>query len=200
MSGNKRMSDSVLPHDPLGAFCRDNHVARRGYGRGPLRGLTFAAKDLFHIKGAVTGFGSPEWLRSHAPSTHTARAVKLLLDAGADMIAKAHCDELCYSLTGENVHYGPPRNVNAAGRITGGSSSGSAAAVAGGLIIGGRTFSMLTILAGLEGDWIGLLGWLAADGPWILLALSFILGLGRGHSRRDDRPRRWRLFILNPTP
>jgi amidase len=128
------MAVSDVPHDPLGAFCRDNHVARRGYGKGPLTGLTFAAKDLFHIKGVATGFGSPEWLRSHAPATHTARAVKLLLDAGADMVAKAHCDELCYSLTGENAHYGPPRNVNAPGRITGGSSSGSAAAVAGGLV------------------------------------------------------------------
>jgi amidase len=128
------MSLVVPPNDPLGAFCRDNHVACHGRGRGPLRGLTFAVKDLFHIKGARTGFGHPDWLRTHAPEQRTARAVKLLLDAGANMVAKAHCDELCYSLTGENVHYGTPVNINAPGRIPGGSSNGSAAAVAGGLV------------------------------------------------------------------
>ena len=81
-----------------------------------------------------TGFGQPTWLQSHPPPKETARAVELLLDAGADMVAKAHCDELCYSLTGENVHYGTPKNVNAPGRVPGGSSNGSAAAVAGGLV------------------------------------------------------------------
>jgi amidase len=57
-----------------------------------------------------------------------------VLAAGADMIGKTHCDELCYSLTGENVHYGTPVNVNAPGRVPGGSSNGSAAAVAGDLV------------------------------------------------------------------
>ena len=60
--------------------------------------------------------------------------MQALLDAGADMAGRTHCDELCYSLTGENVHYGAPVNVNAPGRIPGGSSNGSAAAVAGGLV------------------------------------------------------------------
>ena len=50
------------------------------------------------------------------------------------MVGRTHCDELCYSLTGENVHYGAPVNVNAPGRIPGGSSNGSAAAVAGKLV------------------------------------------------------------------
>ena len=128
------MPDWSAPHDPLGAFCRDNHAERKAYARGTLSGLTFAAKDAFHIKGVRTGFGQPEWLRTHPPATVTARAVELLLEAGADMIAKAHCDELCYSLTGENAHYGTPENVNAPGRVPGGSSNGSAAAVAGGLV------------------------------------------------------------------
>ena len=57
-----------------------------------------------------------------------------LLDAGADLAGKTHCDELCYSLTGENVHFGTPLNVNAPGRMPGGSSNGSAAAVAGALV------------------------------------------------------------------
>lgn len=128
------MPDWSPPHDPLGAFCRENHAARKGHAQGPLSGFTFAAKDAFHIEGVRTGFGQPDWLRTHPPATVTARAVALLLEAGADMIAKTHCDELCYSLTGENAHYGTPENVNAPGRVPGGSSNGSAAAVAGGLV------------------------------------------------------------------
>ena len=124
----------TLPNDPLGAFCRHNHVALAGSGKGPLAGLTFAVKDLFHIKGHRTGFGHPDWLRTHPPAKRTAEAVKRLLAAGADMVGRTHCDELCYSLTGENVHYGAPVNVNAPGRIPGGSSNGSAAAVAGKLV------------------------------------------------------------------
>ena len=123
-----------LPNDPLGAFCRDNHIALKGAGSGPLAGLTFAAKDAFEIAGARTGFGQPDWLRTHPPASETAQAVQRLLDAGADLVGKTHCDELCYSLTGENVHYGTPQNVNAPGRIPGGSSNGSAAAVAGALV------------------------------------------------------------------
>jgi len=128
------MTDWTAPNDPLGAFCRENHASLQGSGSGPLAGTTFAAKDAFDIAGVRTGFGQPDWLRAHEPARQTARAVQLLLAAGADMVAKTHCDELCYSLTGENVHYGTPVNVNAPGRVPGGSSNGSAAAVAGGLV------------------------------------------------------------------
>jgi amidase len=124
----------AFPDDPLGAFCRHNHVALAGSGRGPLAGLTFAVKDLFDIKGHTTGFGHPDWAATHPKAKCTAQAVKLLLAAGADMVGRTHCDELCYSLTGENIHYGAPVNVNAPGRIVGGSSNGSAAAVAGKLV------------------------------------------------------------------
>lgn len=123
-----------LPDDPLGAFCRHNHIALRGSGKGPLAGLTFGVKDLFHVEGARTGFGHPDWLRTHAPATETAEAVQQLLDAGADMVGKTHTDELAYSLTGENVHYGTPINPHDARRIPGGSSNGSVSAVAGGLV------------------------------------------------------------------
>jgi amidase len=119
------------PDDPLGAFCRHNHVALAGSGSGALAGLSFAAKDLFHIEGHRTGFGHPDWLRTHPDQPRTAVAIERLLTAGANMVGRTHCDELCYSLTGENVHYGAPVNVGAPGRIPGGSSNGSAAAVAG---------------------------------------------------------------------
>jgi amidase len=127
------MSASI-PNDPLGAFCRENHIAVKGAASGPLAGLTFAAKDVFNIAGARTGFGQPDWLRTHDPAAETAEAVTRVLAAGADLSGKTHCDELCYSLTGENVHFGTPVNVNAPGRVTGGSSNGSAAAVAGELV------------------------------------------------------------------
>jgi amidase len=123
-----------IPDDPLGAFCRHTHVALKGAGRGPLAGLTFGVKDIYDIAGHRTGFGSPEWLATHAPAARTAPVVEQLLAAGADMAGKTQTDELTYSLNGENAHYGTPVNVNAPGRIPGGSSSGSAAAVAGGLV------------------------------------------------------------------
>src|ERR1044071_395597 len=128
------MTTGTAPNDPLGSFCRENHASLIGSAAGPLAGLTFAVKDAFHIEGARTGFGQPDWLRTHPPARETATAVKQLLAAGADMVGKTHCDELCYSLTGENVHFGTPVNVNAPGRGPGGSSNGSAAAVAGGLV------------------------------------------------------------------
>ncbi len=122
------------PNDPINAFCHRNHAALSGAAHGPLAGLTFAVKDCFHIAGVPTGFGQPDWLASQPVPKATANVVQHLLAAGASMTAKAHCDELCYSLTGENVHHGTPANVNAPGRIPGGSSNGSAAAVAGGLV------------------------------------------------------------------
>ena len=120
--------------DPVGAFCRHNHVALKGAEEGPLAGLAFGAKDVFHIAGVRTGFGHPAWLATHEPPLETAVAVQRLLDAGADLAGKTHTDELAYSLTGENVHYGTPINVRAPDRIPGGSSNGSAAAVAAGLV------------------------------------------------------------------
>ena len=120
--------------DAIGAFCRDNHVALKGADDGPLSGLTFGAKDVFHIAGTPTGFGHPAWLATHDPPAETAAAVERLLDAGADLAGKTHTDEMAYSLTGENVHYGTPVNLRAPDRIPGGSSNGSAAAVTAGLV------------------------------------------------------------------
>lgn len=128
------MTSATIPNDPLGAFCRENHTTVSGSGKGPLAGLTFAAKDAFEVAGARTGFGQPDWLSTHEVASESAEAVSRVLAAGANLAGKTHCDELCYSLTGENVHYGTPINVNAPGRVPGGSSNGSAAAVAGSLV------------------------------------------------------------------
>jgi amidase len=125
---------SILDRDPLGAFCRHTHVELKGAAAGPLAGLTFGLKDIFDVAGHKTGFGSPDWLHTHeAAKTHSAVA-KRLLDAGAHLVGKTHTEEMAFSLTGENAHYGTPVNPAAPGRVPGGSSSGSAAAVAGGLV------------------------------------------------------------------
>ena len=145
------------PDDPLGAFCRENHVALPGADGGSLSGLTFAAKDVFDIAGHRTGFGNPDWLRTHPPATGTAPAVQRLLDAGADMVGKTLTDELTYSLSGQNAHYGTPVNPAAPGRIPGGSSNGSASAVAGGL----ADFALGTDCGGsvrLPASYCGILG------------------------------------------
>lgn len=123
-----------IPNDDYGAFCRHTHVAMKGSGKGPLAGLTFGVKDLYDIAGHKTGFGSPTWLATHEPAKGTSSLVARLLAAGADMVGKTQCDDLCYSLNGENVHYGTPVNPKAPDRIPGGSSSGSAVAVAAGLV------------------------------------------------------------------
>lgn len=130
------MPDASLPaplDDPFGAFCRDNNVTRPGAAHGPLHGLTFAAKDVFDVAGTSTGFGHPAWLETHPPATGTAAAITRLLEAGASLNGRTVSDELCYSLSGENLHYGTPTNPGAPDRLPGGSSSGSAVAVAGGL-------------------------------------------------------------------
>ena len=126
--------NEIVANDQLGAFCRDTHVEIKGAGRGPLAGHTFAVKDIYDVAGQKTGFGSPDWLRTHEPAARTAPAVQALLDAGADLIGKTLSDEMAWSLTGENAHYGTPVNPNAPGRIPGGSSSGSVSAAAAGVV------------------------------------------------------------------
>ncbi len=119
--------------DPLGAFVPGPRHTLPPNRPGPLSGLEFAVKDIFDTEGLVTGCGNPDWAASHAPAKQHAWAVQALLDAGASLVGKTITDELAYSLNGQNFHYGTPANVNAPSRIPGGSSCGSAAAVAGGL-------------------------------------------------------------------
>jgi len=117
----------------LGALCRHAQVRLAGAAVGPLAGASFVAKDVFDVAGYPTGAGSPDWLRTHGPAAKTAPAVQRLLDAGARLVGKSETDELAYSLMGQNAHYGTPINPGARDRLPGGSSSGSASAVAGGL-------------------------------------------------------------------
>jgi len=101
---------------------------------GALSGLTFAVKDLIDIAGRTTGGGNPTWEKTHAAAATHAVCVEQLLAAGARCVGKTVTDELAFSLIGENHFYGTPLNPRAPGRVPGGSSSGSASAVACGLV------------------------------------------------------------------
>lgn len=119
-----------LTAEEVGAFIPNGQFEVSGLGAGNLVGLRFGVKDFIDIQGHTTGAGNPRWLETHSPAGATASCVQRLLDAGATMIGKTITDELAYSINGDNYHYGTPLNAAAPGRVPGGSSSGSASAVA----------------------------------------------------------------------
>src|SRR5216684_5650493 len=120
--------------DTLGAFVPGVTVHRAPRGAGLLSGLTFAAKDLFDVAGVVTGCGNPDWAATHELAQADAWAIDALLEAGATLVGKTITDEISLGLLGINRSYGTPLNPRAPDRVPGGSSSGSASAVAGGLV------------------------------------------------------------------
>jgi amidase len=139
-----------------GAFIERFTVAPTGSGE--LDGLRFAVKDLVDVAGYRTGRGNPTWLASAVPASVSAVCVEQLLAAGATCVGKTITDELAYSLLGENHHYGTPLNPAAPDRVPGGSSSGSASAVACGLVdfaVGTDTGGSVRVPASNCGIW----GW-----------------------------------------
>lgn len=119
--------------DPLNAFLDLPAVPVPNAPSGPLAGLSLGVKDIFDVAGYVTGCGNPDKFAEGQPARATAPAVQALLDAGARFAGKTQTEELVFSMLGQNVHFPHPVNPAAPGRVTGGSSSGSVAAVAGGL-------------------------------------------------------------------
>lgn len=101
---------------------------------GPLKAYQFGVKDVFDVKGFSTQAGNPEYFEQVKLAEITAPAVMTLQNAGAKLVGKTHTDELGGSLFGLNVHYGPPLNPHSPERVPGGSSSGSASAVASHLV------------------------------------------------------------------
>src|SRR6478609_9918870 len=125
-------------------------------GSGPLDGLRFAVKDTIDIAGFKTGCGNPTWRDSHPAAVVNAVCVEQLLHAGARCIGKTISDELAFSLLGENHFYGTPLNAHAPDRVPGGSSSGSASAVACGLVdfaLGTDTGGSIRVPASNCGIW-----------------------------------------------
>ncbi|RSL33662.1 amidase [Salibacterium salarium] len=97
---------------------------------GNLTGLTFSTKDVIAIRDYTNGAGNPDWLLTHQPAEKNAPVIDKLLKSGATLKGTTVTDEMMYSLNGENYFYGTPLNPKAPDRIPGGSSSGSASAVA----------------------------------------------------------------------
>jgi amidase len=123
----------MTTEDPLNAFIPGPRCHVEGSGAGVLAGLSFAVKDLIDVAGVPTGGGNPDWERAHPVPTRHAWIVDRLLGAGASVIGKTATDEVSLGILGENPFSGTPLNPAAPGRVPGGSSSGSASAVAAGV-------------------------------------------------------------------
>ena len=112
------------------AFVEHGPASLRLVEHGPLADLSFAAKDLIDIAGYRSACGNPDRLRDAQPAVATAPAALVPLMVGAHLIGKTHTDELACGMFGINPHFGTPINPKAPSRVPGGSSSGSASAVA----------------------------------------------------------------------
>ncbi len=143
---------------------------------GSLSGLRLGVKDLFHIAGLPTTAGNPDWLKTHPTPSSTSSVVKTLIEQGAELTAKTLTDEIAYSLNGVNSHYGTPINPADNTRIPGGSSSGSAVAVANGTIdigLGTDTGGSIRVPASYN----GLYGFRPSHG---VVAVDNLVGLAPG--------------------
>ena len=107
----------------------------QGHNRGPLHGIPVAHKDIVDTKGIRTTAGT-KILADRVPE-EDAEIVSRLAQAGCVLVGKTNLHELCYGITSTNPHYGAVRNPWDTERIPGGSSGGSAAAVAAGQIFAG---------------------------------------------------------------
>ena len=114
------------------AQANDDALAR-GEPALPLAGVPFAVKNLFDIAGLATIAGS-KINRDAKPAARDATLIERLETAGAILIGALNMGEYAYDFTGENAHDGPSRNPHDLNRMSGGSSGGSAAAVASGLV------------------------------------------------------------------
>ena len=124
---------AVTAERMLGEAARIDALIASGERLPPLAGVPWAVKNLFDIAGLTTLAGAE--LFSHCPpAVSDAFAVRQLGKAGATLAGALNMDAYAYGFTTENSHYGATRNPRDLSRIAGGSSGGSAAAVAGGLV------------------------------------------------------------------
>jgi len=120
---------------------------------GPLAGVPFAVKNLFDVEKLPTRAGA-KINRERAPARRDAALIERLEAAGAILVGTLNMGEYAYDFTGENIHDGPSRNPHDVSRMTGGSSGGSAGAVAGQLVplaLGSDTNGSIRVPASLCG-------------------------------------------------
>ena len=137
------------------AVLEERALERSTSAQGPLAGLPFAAKNLFDVKGLPTLAGS-RINRELAPAKSDAALIARLEQAGAILVGTLNMDEYAYGFTTENTHYGPTRNPRNPQCVAGGSSGGSAAAVAAGLVplaLGSDTNGSIRVPASFCGVW-----------------------------------------------
>ncbi|MBH0012682.1 amidase [Pseudoalteromonas sp. NZS100_1] len=114
-------------------FCNHGPTLWQTSQSGLLANNRLAVKDVFAVKGERNSAGNPHWFKTAKPAQNTASSVNKLMTAGCNFIGFTHTDELAYSLEGNNIHYGAAQNPKLKGHACGGSSMGSAAAVAANL-------------------------------------------------------------------
>ncbi|MDN3384065.1 amidase family protein [Pseudoalteromonas sp. APC 3358] len=114
-------------------FCNHGPTLWQTNQSGLLANNRLAVKDVFAVKGERNSAGNPHWFKTAKPAQNTASSVNKLMTAGCNFIGFTHTDELAYSLEGNNIHYGAAQNPKLKGHACGGSSMGSAAAVAANL-------------------------------------------------------------------
>lgn len=187
------------------AFVPGPRCRRGPTGQGALSGLWFAAKDLIDVAGDQKTSGNPDWRRTHPPAARSAPVIDRLLANGAGLAGKTVTEELAFGLEGENAFYGTPLNPRCPDRLPGGSSSGSASAVASGLVdfaLGTDTGGSIRVPSSFCGNFglrpshariptdgvtplapsLDTIGWMARDGPTLARVGEVLLGADAGNS------------------
>lgn len=152
-----------IDEDTLLADARKADKALQAGSTLPLLGVPLGVKDSYLTHGLATSLGLKD-LANFVP-TQDAGAVRAIKDAGALVFGKNNLVEMSFGLTGNNAHFGQVKNPHAPNRVTGGSSSGSAASVAAGIVpasLGGDTIGSIRVPAAL----CGVVGFKPTTGRW----------------------------------
>ena len=132
LDSDLRACTRVMADEALAAAAQVDAQRRRGQTPGPLAGVPVVVKNLFDLAGVTTLAGARSRLDA-APAERDATIVARLRAAGAVIVGTTNMDEFAYGFTTENAHFGTTLNPRNPGHLAGGSSGGSAAAVAAGL-------------------------------------------------------------------